>query len=64
MAFHPSGKLVAYAEKGRIKLVNIRGDLMQQFDLEVTSALSIVFLPKGDEMLIGCTEKTLIRRQI
>jgi WD40 repeat protein len=64
VAFHPTEELVAYAERSRIALVDFKGKHYRDFDLEVSSALSIVFTRKGDEMLIGCTEKTLVHQRI
>lgn len=64
IAFHPHEDLLAYAERSRIIMVDAKGTRQIEFDQDVASALSICFTPKGDQMLIGCTEQTLIRRRI
>jgi len=64
LAFNPKKELIAYGERNRIHLVNYEGVLVGQFDLAVASALSLTFTPSGKELLIGCTEGKLIRREV
>jgi WD40 repeat protein len=58
-ALHPTRNLLAFSERNHVKIVDYKGECVQQRDLETTSALSMAFSPAGDELLVGCTEKGL-----
>lgn len=64
VALHPHRDWVAFAEKNRIRIATITGELVTEFDLAVASALSLAFTPNGRELLVGCTDHKLIRRRL
>ncbi len=64
LAVHPTAELLAFAERNVVKIANLKGKVVRQFDVTATSALSMAFTAFGDEVLIGCTEKTLIRTEL
>lgn len=64
LAFHPTEDLLAFAERSRIRIIDLAGNPVRQLDVAATSALSLTFSPNGDELLIGCTEQTLVRQRL
>lgn len=61
LAFHPSLPLLVCGEQNRIKVVDYAGEVLEEYALDVASALSIGFSVDGSEMLVGCTDLNLIR---
>jgi len=64
LAFHPTQKRIAFAERNCVKVADFGGQVVEQFDLAVASALSMQYTASGEEILIGCTEHKLLRRRL
>ena len=64
VAFHPQRHLLAYGEKSRVVLVDTEGNLVNEFDLPVASAVSIAFTTESEELVIGCTDNLLVRQSL
>ena len=61
VALDSTSRRMAYAERNHVRVVNYEGVLLDEFFLDVASALSMVFLPESNELLVGCTERVLAR---
>jgi len=64
LALHPKHEWVACGERDRVKLATYKGDVIREYDLDVTSSLSLKFTPSGEELLVGCTQNHLLRLEV